>query len=235
MIHRVTYTPLPDKIELKGGINMENKTGAFIAQLRKEHHLTQKELAEKINVTDKAISRWETGKGLPEVSLLIPLADTLHVSVNELLTGERVEQDKIIDNANKVIVETITKSNRTVSTYDILLFIIFCIIQLAVFYILPLFVSPRSDLPIVFPYMFAVIINSISIGFIKSKLKFLTPVLTALMFVPMGLIEYENISPFDGEALAIYALVFMALSIFGMLLGMLIKCIITAIKKRLSK
>lgn len=216
---------------------MENKTGAFIAQLRKEHHLTQKELAEKINVTDKAISRWETGKGLPEVSLLIPLADTLHVSVNELLTGERVEQDKIIDNANKVIVETITKSNRTVSTYDILLFIIFCIIQLAVFYILPLFVSPRSDLPIVFPYMFAVTINSISIGFIKSKLKFLTPVLTALMFVPMGLIEieYENISPFDGEALAIYALVFMALSIFGMLLGMLIKCIITAIKKRLSK
>ncbi|MDE5964967.1 MAG: helix-turn-helix domain-containing protein, partial [Eubacterium sp.] len=52
---------------------MDNKTGSFIAQLRKEHNLTQKELAEKINVTDKAISRWETGKGLPEVSLLIPL------------------------------------------------------------------------------------------------------------------------------------------------------------------
>ncbi len=95
---------------------MENKTGAFIAQLRKENNLTQKELAEKINVTDKAVSRWETGKGFPEVSLLIPLSDALDISVNELLTGERIEKEKIIDNSNKIIVETITKTNNDIST-----------------------------------------------------------------------------------------------------------------------
>ncbi len=214
---------------------MENKTGAFIAQLRKENNLTQKELAEKINVTDKAVSRWETGKGFPEVSLLIPLSDALDISVNELLTGERIEKEKIIDNSNKVIVETITKTNNDISTTGKLIFIVFCIIQLTVFYILPLLVSPRSDLPIAFPYMLAAYINSISIGFIKGKLKFLAPVLTSLMFLPMGLIEYESISRFDGEELAIYAFVFMALSLGGLCFGMFIKFISEVINKKILK
>lgn len=53
---------------------MENKTGSFIAQLRKEHNLTQKELAEKINVTDKAISRWETGRTAELKEVRLPSA-----------------------------------------------------------------------------------------------------------------------------------------------------------------
>ena len=64
----------------------ENKTGAFISTLRKEKELTQAQLAEKLNVTDKAISRWETGKGMPDSSLLVPLANILGITVNELLT-----------------------------------------------------------------------------------------------------------------------------------------------------
>ena len=63
-------------------------TGRFIAELRKQKGYTQKELAEKIMVTDKAISRWETGKGLPDTSLLKPLGDILGVSVGELLSGK---------------------------------------------------------------------------------------------------------------------------------------------------
>ena len=65
-----------------------NATGRLIAQLRRQRGYTQKELAEKLMVTDKAISRWETGKGLPETSLLGPLGDALGVSVGELLAGE---------------------------------------------------------------------------------------------------------------------------------------------------
>ena len=66
-----------------------NKIGAFIKELRMQKNTTQKELAEIINCTDKAISRWETGRGVPEVSLLMPLSKALDISVNELLTGER--------------------------------------------------------------------------------------------------------------------------------------------------
>lgn len=65
------------------------KMGRLICELRKTHKLTQKELAEKLNVTDKAVSKWERGISCPDVSLLIPLAQTLHVSTGELLNGEK--------------------------------------------------------------------------------------------------------------------------------------------------
>ena len=67
---------------------MENaKIGPLIRQLRKERDLTQKELAAMLNVTDKAVSKWELGASLPDVALLLPLAEALGVSVTELLGG----------------------------------------------------------------------------------------------------------------------------------------------------
>ena len=77
-------------------------TGCFIAQLRKELGLTQKELAEKLEVTDKAISRWETGKGLPDTSLLKPLAEIFGVSVGELLSGKRMDDSQIKSQADHI-------------------------------------------------------------------------------------------------------------------------------------
>ena len=65
-------------------------TGAMIKRLREEKNLTQAELAEKIFVTDKAISKWETGRGYPDISLVEPLAKALDLSVIELLSGESV-------------------------------------------------------------------------------------------------------------------------------------------------
>ena len=69
------------------------KFGAFIAQCRKEKSMTQSELAAKIMVTDKAVSRWERGKGFPDINLLLPLAEALEVSVLELMHSER-QKDK---------------------------------------------------------------------------------------------------------------------------------------------
>ena len=74
---------------------MDNKKfGAFIEQCRKEKSMTQSELAAKIMVTDKAVSRWERGKGFPDINLLLPLAETLEVSVLELMHSER-QKDKV--------------------------------------------------------------------------------------------------------------------------------------------
>ena len=65
-------------------------TGAMIKRLRESRHLTQAQLAEKINVTDKAVSKWERGRGLPDISLVEGLAKALGVSVIELFSGENV-------------------------------------------------------------------------------------------------------------------------------------------------
>jgi len=74
------------------------KIGKFIAECRKKQNLTQSQLAEKLGITDRAISKWENGRGVPDVTLLIPLSTELDVSLLELLTGE-----KGIDEGNAVI------------------------------------------------------------------------------------------------------------------------------------
>lgn len=68
------------------------KTGALIAQARKEKNLTQKELAAQLHVSDRAVSKWERGAGFPDISLLEPLAAALELSVLDLLRGERTEE-----------------------------------------------------------------------------------------------------------------------------------------------
>lgn len=70
------------------------KFGEFVAQLRKEKNLTQKELAERLFISDKTVSKWERGLSIPDVSLLIPIADVLGVTVTELLYGERLGRER---------------------------------------------------------------------------------------------------------------------------------------------
>lgn len=76
------------------------KTGALISQKRKEKQMTQKDLANKIGVTDKAISRWETGKGYPDIEILPSLSNALSVTLTELLNGEAVPQEKLVSVAD---------------------------------------------------------------------------------------------------------------------------------------
>lgn len=66
-------------------------TGGVIRQLREKQNLTQLQLAQKLAVSDKTVSKWETGRGLPDISLIEPLAKELRVSVPELLSGEQIE------------------------------------------------------------------------------------------------------------------------------------------------
>lgn len=85
----------------------KHKLGAFIAELRKEKGFTQKELSQRLFISDKAISKWETGASIPDTTLLIPLADLLGVTVTELLTYERIAPGTAID-AQKM--DTIVKT-----------------------------------------------------------------------------------------------------------------------------
>lgn len=69
------------------------KIGRFIAECRKNKKLTQVQLAEKLNITDRAISKWETGKGMPDSSIMLDLCNELNISVNELLSGEVIKME----------------------------------------------------------------------------------------------------------------------------------------------
>lgn len=69
----------------------QEKIGKFIAKCRKENGYTQAVLAEKLGITDRAISKWETGKSLPDASIMLQLCNELGINVNELLSGERLE------------------------------------------------------------------------------------------------------------------------------------------------
>ena len=66
------------------------KLGQFIAEIRKEKEMTQAELASKLHVTDKAVSKWERGLGLPDINSIEPLADALGISVAEVMQAERI-------------------------------------------------------------------------------------------------------------------------------------------------
>jgi len=68
----------------------QEKIGKFIAECRKEKNLTQLQLAEKLNISNRAVSKWETGKSCPDVSIMMELCGILGINVNELLTGERI-------------------------------------------------------------------------------------------------------------------------------------------------
>jgi transcriptional regulator with XRE-family HTH domain/DNA-directed RNA polymerase subunit RPC12/RpoP len=81
------------------------KIGKFIAERRKQNNLTQMQLAEKLNITDRAISKWENGKGMPDSSLMLELCDYLKISVNELLNGEMIEMKEYDKRAEELLLE----------------------------------------------------------------------------------------------------------------------------------
>ena len=84
----------------------QEKIGKFIAELRKEKNMTQEQLAEKMGVTNKSISRWENGKTMPDLSIITILAKELNVEVSELLNGRRMtkeELEKLRDTINNII------------------------------------------------------------------------------------------------------------------------------------
>ena len=71
----------------------QEKIGKFIASCRKNMGLTQAVLAEKLGITDRAVSKWENGKSMPDASIMLELCELLHITVNELLSGERLDME----------------------------------------------------------------------------------------------------------------------------------------------
>ena len=89
------------------------KIGKFIAECRKKNNLTQMQLAEKLNITDRAISKWENGKAMPDSSIMLDLCKELKISVNELLSGEMIEMKNYEENVEKNLLEMVKQKEKT--------------------------------------------------------------------------------------------------------------------------
>ena len=83
----------------------QEKIGKFISECRKNQKLTQEQLAEKLNITHKAVSKWETGKGMPDSSIMMDLCNILEISVNELLSGEKLDPNIEKDIADENLIK----------------------------------------------------------------------------------------------------------------------------------
>lgn len=93
----------------------QEKIGKFIKTLRKEKKLTQSELATKLGVTDKSISNWENGKNMPDLSLFKPLCEILGITINDLISGEKLNKDNYQEKFEENIINTIYYTNKKVT------------------------------------------------------------------------------------------------------------------------
>jgi len=109
----------------------QEKIGKFIAENRKAKRITQSELAEKLGVTDRAVSNWENGKNMPDLSLFKPLCDILGITINELMSGEKINNKEYNERLEENIINTIDyidKKNVKSSNIKIIILLIIGII-----------------------------------------------------------------------------------------------------------
>ena len=108
------------------------KIGKFIAECRKKENLTQMQLAEKLNITDRAVSKWETGRAMPDSSIMLELCRLLKISVNDLLNGEVIMSDYNQKHENALIemMKQKEKADRTLLAFEIVIGMLSIIILL---------------------------------------------------------------------------------------------------------
>jgi transcriptional regulator with XRE-family HTH domain len=95
------------------------KIGKFIAECRKKQGLTQMQLAEKLNITDRAISKWENGRSMPDSSIMLELCGILKITVNDLLSGEKVNMENINQKNEQLLLDMakeLERKNKTIWT-----------------------------------------------------------------------------------------------------------------------
>lgn len=109
------------------------KIGRFIAESRKKVKLTQIQLAEKLGITDKAISKWETGKSMPDTAIMLQLCDILEISVNELLSGEKISMENTNQKNEQLLLDMSKELERKSKTVWTSMWVIMIISMTALF------------------------------------------------------------------------------------------------------
>lgn len=217
---------------------MDNKIiGEFIKKQRTVKNLTQKQLAEKLGVTDKAISRWETGKGIPDVSLLIPLSNALEVSVHEILLGEKIEEEKKIEKYEETIVNTLTTNKKQISSLHKIIYALFVAVEVVAIYGFTIGADPADAMGLLLGLAFIVTpLVSLLLGLtnISFKLKAIFPWIVLISFFPSNYLYWSEDQAFEvGIMYGLAHLIFSYLSVItGTGIVKLISVIISKAKEK---
>ncbi len=114
------------------------KIGKFIAQCRKQNNLTQMQLAEKLNITDRAVSKWERGKSLPDAAIMLDLCALLKITVNDLLSGEVVAMENYNEELEKALLEMVKQkeeSDKRLLSLEVVICVISTVYLLSIIFI----------------------------------------------------------------------------------------------------
>ena len=149
----------------------QEKIGKFIASVRKEKNITQNELAEKLGVSDRTIGNWENGRNMPDVSLFKPLCENLDITLNDLLSGEKVVDNCYHERLEENIINAIDYSNKKIEKNNntiAFIFIILCI--LSSFTVISIFPS-ESSWGSIFSIL-SIILSLIGVSRLTKKIRF---------------------------------------------------------------
>ena len=180
----------------------QEKIGKFISKVRKEKKITQKQLAEKLGITDRAISKWENGKSMPDLALLKPLCDILNITINELLSGEYVDKSEKEERLESNIVNAINYSKKKQNIYE-LIFLLFILLfgTIMIVMSMSIFSTPISftlwysiigtyNLMIIFSYFLKIIVTN---NKAKKYIIILIVGFFTLYFGYLGIVDYINV------------------------------------------
>ncbi len=183
----------------------QQKIGKYISKLRKEKGLTQQELAEKLGVSDRTVGNWENGRNMPDLSLFNPLCEILDITINDLMSGEKVEKEKYQHELEKNIINTIDYSNK--KRKDVLLMIILLIVGvfLVIFAHLNFLLPARLNK---YVFIIGIILQLVTLWNLliaKTKTKvIISVVITIALFLGSFILDYFMIN-LDNGRLPMYA------------------------------
>ena len=160
----------------------QEKIGSFIAENRKAKGLTQIEFAEKLGVTNKSVSRWETGKNMPDVSLFLSICDVLDISVNELLIGEHITTQES-KKADEILVETIKASNKKLKSAQIVIYILAVLVNALFMIGVPLSATPSDAMAVPLSALLGGAVSALLLSCLNIKPVWL------FIFIPISVIE----------------------------------------------
>ena len=171
----------------------QEKIGKFIAECRKNKKMTQQELAEKLGVTDKSIGNWENGRNMPDLSLFKPLCDELGITINDLMSGEKISKEKYQEKFEENIVNTIDYSSKKINKYSNVIGLILVVFGLFIAMSAVIMFPSESSWGSVYS-VFGVIIFVIGVSKLTKKLKIGIRLLIValIMFGTLGIIMFSD-------------------------------------------
>ena len=186
----------------------QEKIGSFIAKTRRNKNLTQAELGEKLGVTEKSISNWENGRNMPDLSLFKPLCSELDITINELLSGEKISNEEYQEKLEENIVNTIDYSRKKIIKYNFIIDLIIIIFGLFISISAIMIFPSESSWSSIYS-VFGIMIFMIGIARILHGLKWYIRVclITVIFIFSIGLLlftDYINVKMKDQAPMVRY-------------------------------